>query len=259
LSGNQRVVLSHDPAAIEARLQGVGHVRPKVALWSRPYETYRLRLTEDESLLAAARAEMYPLQGLAKPVSEGGSDRKTIARREESQEWATEKQRGSRDRVRVPLGVGRMMQLAGNYDHETGALRYLTQSMSSDPEQDELLSVLLEELRRVTPRPNDPATQERINELAKGQLREIRRSDQAARLWIGQIKVETGEIATAIDYFTRWENPVWKPAVDYSLARVYERQNKLAEAIKLYREDESPQRHGNLLRARRLEKLAEEK
>ena len=67
-------------------------------------------------------------------------------------------------------------------------------------------------------------------------------------MWIGQIKAEEGEFETAIAYFTKWENPLWRPSLNYSLARVYEGQGKIAEAIKVYREDDSPQRHGNLLR-----------
>jgi hypothetical protein len=89
----------------------------------------------------------------------------------------------------------------------------------------------------------------------EGRVHEFRRADQAAKLWVGQIKAEQGELATAINYFTSWELPEWRPSLNYSLARVYEAQGKLADAILIYRQDDSPQRPGNLLRARWLEKL----
>jgi len=155
--------------------------------------------------------------------------------------------------------VGRMMQLAGNYDPESGALRYLQQAMASETDQSELLRLISEDLRTKTPDADDPEIQQQIIDRAAATVREIQRADQAAKLWIGQIKAETGELETAVKYFTTWENPVWQPALDYSLARIYEQQGKLAEAIDVYRASESPQRHGNLLRARRLETLLNDK
>jgi tetratricopeptide (TPR) repeat protein len=225
-------------------------------LWTRPYETLRLRETEDENLLEAARAELYPLQGLLRPIGSMATDRKTTARREEVTEWANPQQKeAARSRLRVPLGVGRMLHLAGEFDYETGAVRYLLQAMASDEDQGEIIKVLSDDLRSKLPSPDDPATQQQINQIVESRVREFRRADQAAKLWLGQIKAEQGEYDTAINYFTSWENPVWRSSLNYNLARVYEAQGKLAEAIEVYREDDSPQRPGNLLRARWLEKL----
>ena len=71
--------------------------------------------------------------------------------------------------------------------------------------------------------------------------------------------VHAGDLDTAVKYFTTWDNPIWKGAVDYNLARVYEAQGNLDQAIKIYQEDESPQRPGNLLRSRRLRALSDDK
>jgi len=112
-------------------------------------------------------------------------------------------------------------------------------------------------------------------------VREVRRSDQAATFWLGQVKAAQAKVAAAearakaasgdssgaatlqtvadqeraaaINYFKNFEHNLWRGSVDYNLARIYEEQGQLAEAIELYRLDESPQRTGNLLRARRLE------
>ena len=42
----------------------------------------------------------------------------------------------------------------------------------------------------------------------------------------------------------------WKPSARYNLARSYEQLGEFDKAIEVYRDDDSPQRAGNLLRAR---------
>jgi tetratricopeptide (TPR) repeat protein len=225
-----------------------------VALWTRPYETLSLRATDNEAVLGAAEAVLSPLQSLLRPVSELATDRRATTRREDSPEWIDSQQRrASRPNMRVALGVGRMQQLAGNYDHETGAIRFLQQAILSEADQVQIKQALIDDLRTKLPRPDDPATRKQIELIAENRAREFRRADEAAKLWIGQIKATQGEFETAIDYFQRWENELWQPSINYSLARVYEEQGKFAEAIVIYREDDSPQRPGNLVRARRLE------
>jgi tetratricopeptide (TPR) repeat protein len=44
----------------------------------------------------------------------------------------------------------------------------------------------------------------------------------------------------------------WTAAAQYNLGRAYEANGQLQKAIELYEDDDSPQRLGNLLRARRL-------
>jgi tetratricopeptide (TPR) repeat protein len=252
LAGHQRMTLSVSVDSIAKRLEGARYIRPTTRLWTRPFETYALRAGASREVTHAAAAELYPLEGLTRRVGESTAERKVITRREDSREWAEPQQRrDARARVRVPLGVGRMMQLAGNFHHETGALRYLQQALTSEPEQDEILQTILEG--------NADVEESRRAEFAKNIVREIRRSDQAAKVWIGQIKTEQGEYERAINYFTSWENPIWRTSIEYSLGRTYEATGELAKALQTYRESDSPQRHGNLLRARRLEKPSEQK
>jgi tetratricopeptide (TPR) repeat protein len=315
LGGKQRLVLSVSPQAMEDKLAGASgdngarHVAPRVALWTRPYETLRLRQSEDEAILRNAQRELIPLTELrdresilagaqapminhpaikqwlnlaitrdeavrrmsadgipqheitaalseATKSRPAGADGAT-ARREDATEWTNQVQRPtSRASPRVPLGVGRMQQLAGNFDHETGALRYLQQAIIPEPEQAELKKSFFEDLRSRLP--DDPATRKQIEQIAELRVGEFRRADEAATVWIGQIKAALGEFETAIDYLKRKESEPWQPSINYSLARIYEAQGKLDEAIALYREDDSPQRPGNLLRARRLEKAMAE-
>ncbi len=244
LGGEQRVVLAAPLAALAEKLEAVEAIGPRVALWPRTYETAAVRAAADERVRAMAEFEMTPLQQLRRHIVESATDRKVASRREESAEW-TGQSSERQQRQRIPLGVGRLLQLAGNYSHDDGAVLYLNQAQYSDREQDQMFEAFL--------------SQNRSGEEAKVVVKEARRSDWMAKLWLGQIKAEQGEFDTAVKYFTTWDNPIWKGAVDYNLARVHEAQGKLDQAIKLYQEDESPQRPGNLLRSRRLRTLSESK
>ena len=46
----------------------------------------------------------------------------------------------------------------------------------------------------------------------------------------------------------------WAATAQYNLGRAYEANGQLQKAIEMYEDDDSPQRHGNLLRARRLKR-----
>jgi hypothetical protein len=259
LGGDQRMVLTASVEAIEKELAGTEHVRPKVSLWMRPYETFHVRESAPDLTLDAARAELFPLQGLLRPIGSLATDRKASSRGEDVSEWANPDQKGpARNRLRVPLGVGRMLMLAGDYGHEEGALRYLLQAMATNDDQSEIVRVLTEDLQSKMPSPGDPATQQQIARIVESRVSEFRRADQAAKVWVGQIKAREGEFDTAIKYFTSWDTPDWQPAISYSLGRVYEAQQKPKEAIDVYRQDDSAQRPGNLLRGRWLEKVAME-
>lgn len=251
LSGDHRTALAVQPTKIEAQLTGVEHVRAKVELWTRPYETERVRLTASDEVKQIAQAELFPLQGLLRPLGESASSRRVTSRREESPEGGADADPRRRARQRVPLGVGRLLQVQGNYGAEEGAVYYLIQAQTTDSEQEKILEQILEMQTA------GEEQRQQLSDRAKATIREFRRSDQAAKLWLGQIKADIGQLDTAVKYFTTWDNPVWKPAADYNLARAYEQQGQLAKAIEIYRLDESPQRHGNLIRSRRLQEIVD--
>jgi tetratricopeptide (TPR) repeat protein len=76
--------------------------------------------------------------------------------------------------------------------------------------------------------------------------------------WMGLIQYERDDYANAVDWFKERSlaiapNNFWTRSLRYNLARSYERLGEHAEAIKLYRLDSSAQRHGNMIRARRLQ------
>jgi hypothetical protein len=82
----------------------------------------------------------------------------------------------------------------------------------------------------------------------------------AAAYWVGLLLYDDGKYGAAEDWLGRRELQAgggkWSDGARYNLARTYEEEGKLDEAISLLRKDQSPQRAGSLLRARTLEARA---
>jgi len=84
-----------------------------------------------------------------------------------------------------------------------------------------------------------------------------------ATYWLGITHYDTGRFETAIDWLKQrtLETPdenQWKPGARYNLSRTYEALGDLEAARKTLLLDDSPQRHGNLLRARYLRQRLEQ-
>lgn len=83
-------------------------------------------------------------------------------------------------------------------------------------------------------------------------------SKEHASYWLGLAHCENGAYDVAANWFkarTLEASPdgPFTAGARYNLARCYEKLGQPAEAARLYLIDESPQRHGNLLRARQLQ------
>jgi hypothetical protein len=82
-----------------------------------------------------------------------------------------------------------------------------------------------------------------------------------ASYWVGLLLFDDGKFPTAENWFhdprlsATGGNP-WTAGTRYNLARTYEAQGKTAEAAALYEADDSPQRHGSRVRAKRLKSPA---
>jgi hypothetical protein len=103
-------------------------------------------------------------------------------------------------------------------------------------------------------------------EIAREQSDDKRRVDSIAKLnatyWLGLLSFDDGKYEVAAHWFGRPEliadvSP-WRFGARYNLARTFEAQEKLEEAIQILNEDASPQQHGNRLRARQLKSRLEE-
>ena len=83
----------------------------------------------------------------------------------------------------------------------------------------------------------------------------FREGKQHASYWLGLVHFENGSHEAAIDWLdTRtlaaYEDGRWSAGSRYNLARTYEATGDYSAARRLLLNDESPQRHGNLVRAR---------
>jgi hypothetical protein len=98
-------------------------------------------------------------------------------------------------------------------------------------------------------------------EIAESESAGERRVDSAAKLnatyWVGLLSFDEGRYDVALHWLGRPEltaaGSPWSAGARYNLARTLEAQNKLEEAIHLLEQDDSAQRVGNRLRAKRLQ------
>ena len=75
---------------------------------------------------------------------------------------------------------------------------------------------------------------------------------------MGLLTLDAGNYRVAIDYLDKrtlkaTPGGPWTNGARYNLARAHEALGNIREAIRLYQNDDSPQSHGNKLRARWLE------
>jgi hypothetical protein len=80
-------------------------------------------------------------------------------------------------------------------------------------------------------------------------------SKRQATYWLGIAAAEEQQLSTAADYLQKrilQADPAspWADGARYNLGRAYEASGDFDQAIALYEADQSPQRHGNLLRAK---------
>ncbi|MCA9229392.1 MAG: hypothetical protein KDA57_01965 [Planctomycetales bacterium] len=100
-----------------------------------------------------------------------------------------------------------------------------------------------------------------LDKLDPGQQGLYRRAKGDASYWLGLLSYDRGNFEIAVDWLGRRTleaEPAgdWASGARYNLARTYEKLGKIDEAIHLLQADNSPQRHGNLLRARTLQQSA---
>jgi tetratricopeptide (TPR) repeat protein len=163
-----------------------------------------------------------------------------------------------------PLMQGRQRHFRGLFENEDqkdgGKALYLrTRLPDSVINQMETSPETQAELGIVRGRENEQEWKIRL-QLQKGIAVQVKHN---ATYWLGLIHEDTGNYDAAVSWLKRTldtkENNAWKAGARYNLARVYEAQGELEQARKLLLLDDSPQRHGNLLRARLLRKRLEAK
>lgn len=228
----QQLVLTVDPSELAKRLSECDGIST-VGLWQVPYETwiYRLvlsrRSNDDPELFQRMLLEELIFQGLN------------------------------------PMVQGRVMHIRGRFDNEdqkAGAKAFYLKArvpntviaqIDTSPEAQQSLGI-------VRGRENDMQWQARL----QSQKTVARRVKSNCSFWLGLIHYETGRYEAASDWLKMrvleaTEDGAWTAGARYNLSRVYEAMGRLEEARKLLLLDDSPQKHGNLLRARYLRKKLE--
>jgi tetratricopeptide (TPR) repeat protein len=219
---------------------------------SRRAQALQTKLSGDDRLVLTSRAD--ELAGKLAAVS-------AIA---DVRMWGTPFETW-RDQLRIPIAVRRQWALAfepfarrptlwkarvlhfqGHRPAEGGAPPDLLAEFADDHNQ----AVQLYTSRAVRPPDRAIATltsesEQRIYSTAK----------QSASYWVGLLLFDAGKYASAENWFANPKlaaaaDDPWASGTRYNLARTYEAEGKIDEAIALYEQDTSPQRHGNRLRAR---------
>ncbi len=147
-----------------------------------------------------------------------------------------------------PLWAGRILQFRGVDSGENGAKHFYLAARPGNDQFAEYVNELLTDYKEATNQ--DPAP-----EFARDCQIAMARRKEAATFWLGIVNFEEGQYEAAADWF-KMVGGEWLNGARYNLARSYEAAGDKAEAIKLLEADDSPQRHGNRLRARQLKAAA---
>ncbi len=230
-TSGQQLILSIQPAPLVQRLAACG--LDVVQLWQVPPETWIFR----------------------KSVERRSEDDVELIRYLFFEEWIFNGD--------TPLIRARQKHLRGEFeqqDNRDGAKSLYLKArvpntviakISTSPE-------IQQELGIVRGREND---QQWAVHLQSSEMMVIR-TKQNASLWLGLIHYDTGRYEDARDWFQircleAYDDGPWTAAARYNLARTHEKLGELETARQLYLLDESPQKHGNLLRARMLRQRLE--
>ena len=222
LVGSRAMTLVLDASALTKKaLEALGQAEEsRSGLWEFPWEVLARRRGDPARVQTAIGRELAVLSV------------------ESTQATELAGQRGSR--VVRPLYAARLREFRGDLDGPDGAkMSYL----AARPSRQTIAAA-------VKAAPPDQA--EAVRRLF-GQMKED------ATYWLGVVTLAEGENATAADYLGRMTleaapDSRWTDAARVNLAQALEALGRTAEAIKLLREDASPQRFGSRLRAEELEK-----
>jgi tetratricopeptide (TPR) repeat protein len=258
LAGNERMVLSIEPEQIAERLKGLAHLAKNIRLWTMPQGTYALRDGQDQNprpgFVAAKAEEFAPF---AVPGYFGGTGQHAGAQQLLLDELMNEGENKVANRANhptrqlrkiiFPLWAGRLLHFRGECDGETGAKHFY---ILARPGEDQMADHVRELVQTYEEENNRPAPVQKY-------IAAVFRRKQDATYWLGLISYDEKEYTAAEDYFERltlkvWPTGPWTDGARYNLARTYEADGRAADAIKIYEADDSPQRFGNHLRARRL-------
>jgi tetratricopeptide (TPR) repeat protein len=254
LSQGVLAMIDAEPAALSRRMQLLEAAMPgskRLALGVRPSElATALRKTNISNIylwqvpLLAVRYRVGRMQRAA------GGDQE-VARDEGRQSFLFGPER--------PLVRARNLHMQARYENEGQKPAARSLYLQCRMPNREIDSLLTNELFRKSVGldrglPEDPTLRKTMLEAYVGIIREMK---QGATYWLGLSYYDDNKQEPAIEWLTRTaeDSPAspWLPGARYNLARCYERLGQFDLARQWLQSDsDSPQRHGNLLRARQL-------
>ena len=197
----------------------------RVGLWEFPWEVLARRRSDAARVQATVGRELAVMSvEIAQPTS--GDDM------------------GGRRSSRIvrPLYAARLREFRGDFDGPNGAK---ASYLAARPGR----QAIADTLKMVPP------------EQAEGVKRLFEQMKEDATYWLGVLMLVEGEDATAVDYLGRMTleaapDSRWTDAARVNLARAMAGLGRIEEAVKLLREDASPQRFGSRMLAEELGKTA---
>jgi tetratricopeptide (TPR) repeat protein len=231
-SQGEPLFLAVDPTQLAQRLRKNSQI-DRVQLWQVPFETWIYRTAMER------RADQDP----------------AIAQQLMFEHWICDEQH--------PLVQGRVRYFRGDFektDDDPGAKSFYIQAIVPDAmiSQIETSPEIQQELGIARRRENDQQWQLAL-QFYRATIVSIK---QTAAYWLGITHYDTQRYETAVPWLKKrtlesGEDNPWKAGARYNLSRTYEQLGDLEAARQLLLLDESPQKHGNLLRARYLRRLLE--
>ena len=241
MPATSRLILAAQPSELEPKLQKT-KLLVRVILWRVPFDAVLYQVGHQE----AARRDPQVAQELQRLANIFAPGRPLAQGRNLHLQGRLEPQKQSGKK-------------AGEEDTRPVARTYYLQCRPPDREMDAL--VTSEFFRRAVGLeenlPEDPTQRKAIIDLYTSVAREGKFN---ATYWLGLTYYEVGKYDTAIDWLGQRTVQVsppspWTPGARYNLARCYEQLGNFPLARQWLESDkDSPQRPGNLLRAKWLEK-----
>jgi len=255
-TGAKHLALSVDSDALNDRLAKSSLKGIQASLWGVPFDCWLyvslgqgLRLRRDEAFAAAYDVETFGLRFPSQMLRQARQLQFTGSF--DTTEEAQTRRRGQQRELQA-RGIS-SSSLPPPRDGGAIELYLLTRPEEQSIEQ-LVYSKQWQERLGLTMLPRDPKQREAFLKTMAARAQRLR---DDTSYWIGIVQYEKGDYANAIKWLEKSlpqesaEKP-WADGARYNLARCYEALGQTEEAIKLYENDDSPQRYGNRLRAKGL-------
>ncbi|MFM7846128.1 MAG: tetratricopeptide repeat protein [Planctomycetota bacterium] len=232
LVGEQRLSLSVHPSELASTLRSLPGIN-SVNLWTVPWEADLFAAT-----LRRYQTEETPVYLIPRVI-------------EESLFWD-----------RTPLFTGRLQQVRGQFakqDDLKGAKGHYLEARPPDDLIERIVTDRQFQESQGLIKSKFESDTNWNNKLRLMQAK-MKETKAAASYWLGLVHYESQQYDVAAEWLRirtleASRESRWAPGARYNLARCYEKLGRSVDARVIYLEDQSPQRHGNLLRARRLAQL----